>query len=613
MTNKQKFILLRIVLAALGFAALMVLAADGRLNLLLLLGPYIIIGYDILWDAALCVMRGHMLDEKFLMSVATLGAIVLGEYPEALAVMLFYQTGELFLSLAVDKSRRSIASLMDINPEYAVLLRDGEELRCEPSEVRAGEVIIVRPGERIPLDGKVILGISSVDTSALTGESLPVDIAEGDRVLSGSVNLSGVIRIEVTSEYADSTVSKILELVESAAEKKARIEGFITRFARIYTPIVVLSAVLLAIVPSFVTGEWSTWCHRALLFLVVSCPCALVISVPLSFFGGIGGASRRGILIKGSSYMEQLAKTDVVVFDKTGTLTYGSFDVIEISSVIDKDELLRLAATAEQGSNHPVARSVRKVYKGKLVTPKQVKEIPGKGVISDGTACGNRSLMEHLGIECPEVASTGSVVYIAKDGKYLGHIVVADRLKESSQKAIENLHFLGIFTVMLTGDNMAVARSVADVLEIDEVHPELLPDTKVSKLEEIQASVEPGAAVCYVGDGINDAPVLATAEVGIAMGGMGSDAAIEAADIVLMDDDPAKVAEAIYLSRRTVSIAKQNVVFAIGVKLLVLLLGALGITGMWAAVFADVGVSVLATLNAMRCMRVNIKENIDSV
>ncbi len=611
MTNKQKFILLRIVVAAAGFVALMLLAAGAQLNLLLFLVPYLIIGYDVLWNAVCNIFRGRMLDEKFLMSVATVGAIVLGEYPEALAVMLFYQTGELFLDLAVDKSRRSIASLMDIYPEHAVVLRDGKVVRCEPDEVKTGEVIIVRPGERIPLDGKVILGSSSVDTSALTGESIPYDVAEGDRVLSGSVNLSGVIRIEVTAEYEDSTVSKILELVESAADKKARIENFITRFARVYTPIVVSAAILLAIIPSIVTGMWSVWTHRALLFLVVSCPCALVISVPLSFFGGIGGASKRGILIKGSVYMEQLAKTDVVVFDKTGTLTYGSFDVIEVCSAIDKDELIRLAATAEQGSNHPVARSVRSIYKGELIPPKNVREIPGKGVISDGIACGNYSLMEHLGVECDEAVAMGSVVYIARDNKYVGHIVVADRVKENSQEAVEDLHSLGIFTVMLTGDNMAAARTVADVLAIDEVHSDLLPDTKVSKLEEIEEEVGVDATVCYVGDGINDAPVLTSAEVGIAMGAMGSDAAIEAADIVLMDDDPAKVAEAIFLSRRTVKIARQNVILSLAVKGLVLLLGALGLAGMWAAVFADVGVSVLATLNAMRCMRVKKTETAD--
>ena len=603
MTKKQRFLILRIVVATVGFVSLMLLATEGRIDLLLFILPYLIIGYDVLWGALCNLLKGHMLDEKFLMSVATIGAIVLGEYPEALAVMLFYQTGELFLDIAVGKSRRSIASLMDIHPEYAVVLKGSGEVRCEPDEIKTGDIIIVRPGERIPLDGRVIEGHSSVDTSALTGEAMPKDITEGSAVLSGSVNLSGIIRVEVTAEYKDSTVSKILELVEGAADKKARIESFITRFAHIYTPIVVAAAVLLAVIPSLITGMWSTWTHRALLFLVVSCPCALVISVPLSFFGGIGGASKRGILIKGSVYMEQLAKTGVVVFDKTGTLTYGSFDVIEIASTIDKDELLRLAATAEQSSNHPVARSIRKVYRGELTTPKQVEEIPGKGIIADSVACGNYSLMEHLGIKCNKAISTGSVVYIAKDGKYLGHIIVADRIKDNSHPAIEDLHSLGIFTVMLTGDNMAAARAVADVLEIDEVHPELLPDNKVSKLEEIQENVGPGTSVCYVGDGINDAPVLTCAEVGIAMGGIGSDAAIEASDIVLMDDDPTKVAEAIFLSKRTVSIAKQNVVFAIGIKALVLVLGALGITGMWTAVFADVGVSILATLNAMRCMK----------
>ncbi|MBR6513932.1 MAG: cadmium-translocating P-type ATPase [Clostridia bacterium] len=605
MTGKQKFVLSRIILTAVSFVAIIIYAASREINLLIFLIPYLIIGYDVLWDAVSNIFRGHFFDEKFLMSVATIGAIALGEYPEALAVMLFYQTGELFMDIAVNKSRRSIDSLMDIYPEYAVVVRSGKELRCEPGEVAVGEEIIVRPGERIALDGRVIGGTSSVDTSALTGESVPRDVAEGDRVFSGSVNLSGVLRIEVSAEYGDSIVSRILELVESAAEKKAKTENFITRFARVYTPIVVASAVILALIPSLITGMWSDWIHRALMFLVVSCPCALVISVPLSFFGGIGAASKRGILIKGSVYLEQLAKTDVVVFDKTGTLTYGSFDVIEISSKIDKDQLLCLAATAEYGSNHPVARSIRRVYKKQLVAPKNVEEFPGKGVISDGVACGNASLMEHLGIKVDEVVATGTVVYVARDGKYLGHIIVADRVKDNSQEAVEGLHLLGIFTVMLTGDNMAAARAVSDVLGIDEVHSDLLPDTKVAKLEEIEEEVGSEATVCYVGDGINDAPVLATAEVGISMGGMGSDAAIEASDIVLMDDDPAKVAEAIYLSRRTLSIAKQNITLALVVKGIVLLLGALGVpgVGMWAAVFADVGVSVLAVLNAMRCMR----------
>ncbi len=604
MTNKQKFILLRIIVAALGFVALMLLAAGGQVELLLFLVPYLIIGYDVLWGAVRKLVVGRILDERFLVSIATVGAIILGEYPEALIAMLLYQTGELFLDTAVDKSKRDIESLTDIYPEYAVVLRDGKAMRCEPKEITVGEIILVRSGERIPLDGTVTEGEGSLDTSALTGEAMPRDVSKGSRVLSGSVNMGGMLKIEVSAEYENSTIAKMSDLVEKASEKKARVESFITRFAKVYTPIVVIGAVLLAVVPSLVTGVWEVWTHRALIFLVVSCPCALVISVPLSFFGGIGGASKRGILIKGSSYMEQLAKAEVVVFDKTGTLTYGSFDVIEICSNIDKDELLRLAATAEQGSNHPVARSIRGLYNKELPAPKKVEEIPGKGVISDGIACGNYTLMEHLGIECEKAVSTGSVVYVARNNEYIGHIIVADRVKNTSQKAVEDLHSLGVFTVMLTGDNMAAARTVADVLGIDEVHPELLPETKVSKLEEIQSSVEDGDTVCYVGDGINDAPVLATAEIGIAMGGIGSDAAIEAADIVIMDDDPAKVAEAVYLSRRTVTVAKQNIVLSIGIKVLVLLLGALGLAGMWAAVFADVGVTVIATLNALRCMRV---------
>ncbi|MBR4881995.1 MAG: cadmium-translocating P-type ATPase, partial [Clostridia bacterium] len=560
MNNKQKFTLIRIIIAAVGFIALMILAAGSELNLLLFLLPCLVVGYDVLWGALTKLVKGRVLDEKFLMSIATVGAVILGEYPEALAVMLLYQVGELFLDTAVDKSRKNIESLIEIYPKYAVVLRNGKKLRCEPKEIKPGEVIIVPAGERIPLDGKVVEGKSSVDTSALTGESMPRDVFKGDRVLSGSVNLGGMIKIEVESEYEDSTLARILYLVENASEKKAKAESFISRFAKVYTPIVVICAVLLAVIPSLLFGDWSSWVHRSLIFLVVSCPCALVISVPLSFFCGIGGASKRGILIKGSVYMEQLARTTAVVFDKTGTLTYGSFDVVEINSDVDKDELLRLAATAEQGSNHPVARSVRKAYGKILPIPKNVEEIPGKGVITDGIACGNYSLMEHLGIKCEEAVSTGSVVYVARDGRYLGYIIVADRLKDTAFAAVDGLHSLGIFTAMMTGDNMAAARNAADELSIDEVYPDLLPANKVSKLEEIRSDVDAGATVCYVGDGINDAPVLASAEVGIAMGGMGSAAAIEASDIVIMDDDPEKVPETVYLSRRTVVIAKQNVV-----------------------------------------------------
>lgn len=610
MTNRQKIILLRIIIASLGFVALMLLATSGQIELLIFLVPYIIIGYDVLWGAVKNLFKGRFLDERFLMSIATVGAIILGEYPEALIVMILYQTGELFLDTAVDNSKKNIKALMDIYPNYAVVLRDGKAVRCEPKEIKIGETVLVRMGECVPLDGVVTDGDSTVDTSAITGESMPCDVTAGSRVLSGMVNMGSMLKIRVESEYADSTIAKIFDLVDAATQKKAKVESFITRFAKVYTPIVVIGALLLALIPSLITGMWETWIHRALIFLVVSCPCALVISVPLSFFGGISAASRRGILIKGSSYMEQLAKAQVVVFDKTGTLTHGSFDVIEINSNIDKDELLCLAATAEQGSSHPVAKSIRSLYNKELSVPKKVEEIPGKGVISDGIACGNYSLMEHLGIECDAAVATGSVVYVARDGKYLGHIIVADRVKHTSQVAVDDLHSLGIFTVMLTGDNMAAARTVAGVLGIDEIHPQLLPENKVAKIEEIQESVEDGATVAYVGDGINDAPVLATAQVGIAMGGMGSDAAIEAADIVLMDDDPAKVAEAIFYSQRTVSVAKQNIILSIGVKAIVLLLGALGIAGMWAAVFADVGVSIIATLNALRCARVRADDGI---
>ncbi len=602
MTRNQKLIISRIALSAILFVVLMLVATSVNLQLTLFLIPYLIIGYDVLWAAVRNILRGHMLDEKFLMSIATVGAIILGEYPEALAVMLFYQVGELFLDLAVNKSRRSISELMDICPDYARVLRDNTEVRVEPYEVEIGETIVIRPGERIPLDGVILSGNTAVDTSALTGESLPCDKADGDTVVSGTVNLSGVIRVEVTEHYDNSTVSRILELVESAADKKAKVENFITRFARVYTPIVVVSAILLAVIPSIITGMWAQWIHRALLFLVVSCPCALVISVPLSFFGGIGGASRKGILIKGSNYLEQLANVKTVVFDKTGTLTYGNFEVTEICPVsIDKDELLRIAATAEQGSNHPIAKSISNEYKGKLDKVSDITEIAGKGIIADDIACGNIALMEHIGVDCRAIDDIGTVVYVARGREYLGHILISDKIKENSIAAISDLH--SIKRVMLTGDRKAVGEAVGRELGIDEIYTDLLPNEKVEKLEELLSQKKKGESLCYVGDGINDAPVLATADVGIAMGALGSDAAIEAADIVLMDDDPLKVSRAIRISKFTVSVAKQNIIFALTVKGLVLVLGALGIAGMWAAVFADVGVSVLATLNAMRCMK----------
>ena len=603
MNNKQKFILLRIVTAAAAFAALMVLAAGGEVNLLLFLIPYLVIGYDVLWSGAKDLIRGRVFGESLLMSIASLGIIILGEYPVAPAVMLLYRTGKLFFDVSADRVGRYVASLTDIEPEYAVVLRGAKELRCEPKEVNAGELIIVRPGERVPLDGRVTEGSASLDTGAVTGESAPRDIAPGDRVLSGSVVLSGTVKVEVISGYKDSTVSKIVGFASDFSEKKARTENFIKRFAKVYTPVVVIGALILAVVAPLVTGTRTPWISAGLVLLSVSCTGGVVVSVSLSFFGGVAGALRRGILIKSAASAEQLARTDVVVLDKTGTLTFGSFDVIEICSDIDKDELVRLAATAEQGSDHPVARSVRGIYKGELIPPKRVEEIPGKGVISDGVACGNYALMEHLGIGCDEAVAAGSVVYVARDNKYIGHIVTADRIKENSQAAVEDLHSLGIFTVMMTGDNMAAARTVADVLGIDEVHSDLLPDTKVSKLEEIEAEVGLDSAVCYVGNGINDASVLASAEVGIAMGGMNSDAAMDTADIVIMDDDPAKVAEAVYLARRAVRTARQNIILCLGVKGIVLVLGALGIAGMWAAVLADVAAGAVAVLNAMRCLK----------
>ncbi len=608
MTKKQRKMLIRILIAVALLIPALLIPTEGWVRLLLYLLPYGVIGYDVLRKAGLNIVNGRLFDENFLMALATVGAFAIKEYPEGVAVMLFYQIGELFQSLAVGKSRRSIAALMDIRPDSACVLRNGEEEECFPEEVSVGELLLVRPGEKIPLDGILLEGETAVNTAALTGESLPVDKHPGDPVLSGSVNLTGLIRVQVTKPFEESTVSRILELVENDSAKKTRTERFISRFARWYTPCVVVGAALPAVIPPLFLGTWSQWIHRALIFLVVSCPCALVISVPLSFFGGIGGASRKGILIKGANYMETLARVQTVIFDKTGTLTRGTFAVTDCAPVgIDREELLEWAAYAECYSNHPIADSILAAW-GKepdrsLIT--QTEELPGRGIRAivkeKEVYAGNLRLMEELGLSVEPVNAPGTVVYVALGKTFLGSLTVTDQVKETAAEAIRELKQVGVTkTVMLTGDQDQVARAVGAELGIDMVCAGLLPDQKVAKAEEL---LEGEGKVAYVGDGINDAPVLSRADVGIAMGALGSDAAIEAADLVLMDDDPRKIAEAIRISRRTVSIVWQNIIFALGVKGVVLLLGALGLAGMWIAVFADVGVMILAILNAMRCLK----------
>ncbi len=601
----------RVIASAILLIAACLVPVDERLRLLLFLVPYAVIGYDIVWGAIRNILRGQVFDEKFLMALATAGAFAIGEYLEAVAVMLFYQIGELFQSIAVGKSRRSIAALMDIRPDRAVVLRDGEEVDVFPEEVAVGEVILVRPGEKIPLDGIVLEGVSALDTAALTGESLPRDCTVGDEALSGSVNLSGVLKIKVEKSYDQSTVSKILELVENSAIKKARAERFITRFAKYYTPCVVLGAVLLAVVPPLFGGHWSEWIHRALIFLVVSCPCALVISVPLSFFGGIGGASRKGILIKGGTDLEALSKVKTVIFDKTGTLTTGSFSVLGIHPIgISKEELLEYAALAECHSNHPIAESICRAYRKELDLSRitDQKELPGKGVQSviDGQSvlAGNEKLMRFFEIAYSFDEQNGTVVHIAIDGIYAGYIVILDEIKEGASEAIAGLKKAGVANVvMLSGDLRRVASAVGEKLGLDRIEAELLPQQKVEKVEALLAEKPAGSTLAFVGDGINDAPVLTRADVGIAMGALGSDAAIEAADIVLMDDQLQKLPEAIRIARKTMRIVNQNIVFSLAVKGLVMLLGALGIAGIWLAVFADVGVMVIAILNAMRALK----------
>lgn len=587
------------------------------IEILAFLVAYIIIGGEILSRAFSNIRNGQVFDENFLMSIATIGAFALGEYAEGVAVMLFYQVGELFQSYAVSRSRRSIAELMDIRPDYANLLKDGSLIQVDPDEVAIGDTIVVKAGERIPLDGIIIDGRSALDTSALTGESIPRDVVAGDTVISGCINQTGKLTIEVTKVFGESTVSKILELVENASDKKSKSENFITKFARYYTPVVVYAAIALAIVPSLIIGAssldvWKVWIYRALSFLVISCPCALVISVPLSFFGGIGGASKSGVLVKGSNYLEMLADTEIVVFDKTGTLTKGNFVVSEINTVnMSKDELLELAAYAEDSSSHPIALSIKKAY-GKpidIAVIKDVEEIAGHGVQATINGklvlVGNMKLMKLKNIQYEENTYTGTVVHIAIDGLYCGNIIIADEIKEDSAQAIRDLKAAGIKqTVMLTGDSEAIGKNVAEQLNLDKAYTELLPADKVEQLEKLMKEKGSKSMLAFVGDGINDAPVLARADVGIAMGGLGSDAAIEAADIVIMTDEPSKIAKVMKISRKTLRIVKQNIVFALGVKAIVLLLGALGYADMWGAVFADVGVSVIAILNSIRALNV---------
>ena len=613
MTKKQKHLLVRIIVAAVLFAAGGLLHLEGWAELGVYLICYAVIGWDIVWKAITNILHGQVFDENFLMTIATVGALILGEHSEGVAVMLFYQVGEWFQSYAVSKSRRSITSLMDIRPDYANIEKDGKLIQVDPEDVKIGDTIIVKPGERVPLDGKIIKGSSTLDTSALTGESMPREVEAGMEVISGCINQTGILTIQTTKEFGESTVAKILDLVENASDKKGRMENFITRFARYYTPVVVFAALALAVLPPLVTGQaFSIWIYRALTFLVISCPCALVISIPLSFFGGIGGASKIGVLVKGSNYLEALAYTETVVFDKTGTLTKGSFAVTEIqANGMTDEELLELAAYAEDYSNHPISLSIQKAYGKKIDNSRitDVQEIAGHGVqaVIDGMTvlAGNAKLMEREHIPYTASNAIGTVVYVAFDGRYVGCIVIADEIKADAPAAIKTLKAAGIRqTVMLTGDADAVGQDVAHRLGLDRAYTELLPADKVDRVEELLAQKSDKGMLAFVGDGINDAPVLARADVGIAMGALGSDAAIEAADVVLMTDEPSKIAAIMQIARKTIRISNENIVFALGVKFLVLILGAVGRANMWAAVFADVGVSVIAILNAIRAMRV---------
>ena len=622
MNRKQKLMLARILLSAALTVILSIAQVQGIPGFALYMLSYLIVGYDILLKAIKGIVRGQVFDECFLMAIATVGAIALaiyersGDYTEAVAVMLFYQTGELFQSYAVGKSRRNITQLMDIRPDYANIEEGGKLVKVDPDDVEIGSMIVVQPGEKVPLDGVVIEGSSSLDTSALTGESLPRSIRAGDEIISGSINMSGVLKVRTTKEFGASTVSKILDLVENASSRKSKSEDFISRFARVYTPAVCFAALALCILPpvfNLVSGSapsWSTWIYRALTFLVISCPCALVISIPLSFFAGIGGASNAGVLVKGSNYLETLSKVKTVVFDKTGTLTQGVFEVIGIHhNILEEEKILEYAALAESSSSHPISRSIQRAWAKEIDRSRvsETEEIGGNGIIAkvDGisVACGNDKLMHHIGIEPVPCHSIGTIIHVAIDGRYAGHIVIADVEKPNSKEAVAQLRKAGIEKiVMLTGDSRRVAAGVASSLGIDTVYSELLPSDKVDKVEQLLSAEGRNAKLAFVGDGINDAPVLGRADIGIAMGAMGSDAAIEAADVVLMDDDPLKIPKAIKISKKCLGIVYQNIVFAIGIKLLCLLLGALGIANMWLAIFADVGVMMIAVLNAIRAL-----------
>lgn len=620
MNKKQKKVLIRIIVAAVLMIALFVIPvvpSKGVIRFVLFMIPYLVIGYDILRKAFKGILNRQVFDENFLMAVATVGAILLGDYVEGTAVMLFYQIGELFQSYAVGKSRRNISELMDIRPDYANIEVDGEITQVDPDEVEIGTVIVVQPGEKVPIDGVVEQGKASLNTSALTGESKPREVQEGDEVISGCINMTGLLHIRTTKEFGESTVSKILDLVENSSSKKSRSENFITKFAKYYTPAVCYGALALAVLPPLVRmfamgldPSFGDWIYRALTFLVISCPCALVISIPLSFFAGLGGASHEGVLVKGSNYLETLAGVKCVVFDKTGTMTQGVFEVIGVHhSKLEEQKLLEYAAHAECHSTHPISKSLCKAYQGKIDQSRvtDVEEIGGNGIIAvvDGKkiAVGNSKLMRKIGVACQECHKVGTVVHVAIDGEYSGHILIADVLKPNAKKAIEALHRAGIaHTVMLTGDDSRVAAQIAEELRISEVHSELLPGDKVTQLEALLDKQPAKSKLAFVGDGINDAPVLSRADIGIAMGALGSDAAIEAADVVLMDDDPLKISKAIRIARKCIRIVYENIYFAIGIKLLCLLLGAIGIANMWFAIFADVGVMVLAVLNAIRAL-----------
>ena len=613
MTRKQRHLLTRIIVAAVLFLAGSLLHLPELAEMAVFLVCYVVVGWDIVWKAITNILHGQVFDENFLMTIATIGALILGEHSEGVAVMLFYQVGEWFQSYAVSKSRKSIASLMDIRPDYANIERDGKLVQVDPDEVQIGETIVVKPGERIPLDGTILKGFSTLDTSALTGESMPREVEPGMEVISGCINQTGILNIQTTKEFGESTVAKILDLVENASDKKGRIENFITRFARYYTPVVVFAALALAILPPLITQQpFSTWIYRALTFLVISCPCALVISIPLSFFGGIGGASKIGVLVKGSNYLEALANTEVVVFDKTGTLTKGVFGVANIipAAGYQKEQVLEYAAQAESYSNHPIAKSILATY-GKPIDQKQFsgfEEISGHGisVMVQGkkVLAGNSKLMESEKIAYAACDAAGTKFYVAADGSYVGCILIADEVKPDSKCAIAELKKIGVEkTVMLTGDDERIGKSVADELGLDAYYAQLLPDQKVEKLEMLDKQKRQGSKLAFVGDGINDAPVLARADVGIAMGGLGSDAAIEAADVVLMTDEPSKLVEAIDVAKATKRIVMQNIVIALGIKSVFLVLGALGMAGMWEAVFGDVGVTIIAVLNAMRILK----------